>query len=507
MRTTRTHSHYIAGAKVPVILPSRVNKMLEILVIEDSEDDYILLIRELTKAGFLVKATRVDKQETLRDALLQHPWDLVISDNMIPGERIDIQSSFHLLHKAQPETPFIILSGTIHDNKAVEYMNLGVSDYILKSNLIKLIPVVRRILNERELKSRKAEMETRLIESDERFRLLAESILDMFLGLDQNFRCTFWNTAAEKWTGISATEAIGKNIYELFPHIRGSALEEKLIECITLAQPQTSEIDYQHHHRKHYYQVSIYPSPEIYSVIVKDITKNKNTEAKLIATNEELETFMYRVSHDIRGPVASLLGLLHLVQSEQMENSVKEYVMQAGKMTNRLDEIVRSLTDVIGIRQEELRFQKISMNDLYRTVEEKRGSMKQTSPLQINFEADPALSIISDLSLLTLIFDKLIQNAFDYRRNNVENILNIKVGLTSQSIRFIFQDNGMGIPDELQGKVYTMFYRGNINSKGSGLGLYLVKIAVEKLGGTIELKSKPSEGTTFTLRLPNQLLS
>ena len=111
------------------------NRQLNILVIEDSENDYKLLTRALSKEISLLNTKRVDTVETLHDALTDKKWDIVISDNNIPDLRVSPKSSFELSRSINPNVPFIIVSGTIDEENAVKLMKLGVNDYILKLSL------------------------------------------------------------------------------------------------------------------------------------------------------------------------------------------------------------------------------------------------------------------------------------------------------------------------------------------------------------------------------------
>lgn len=479
-----------------------VEKLLNVLVIEDNEDDYTLLVRSLNKGGVAVEAKRVQTVETLQQALVEKKWDVVISDNNIPDKRINVNSSMKMARKMNPYVPFIIVSGTIGDENAVKLMKNGANDYILKDNLTRLVPALTRELTESRNKLAKATAEQKLQESEVRYRLLSESINDMFFALDKNLKCTFWNSTAEKISGIPAVEAIGRSFTSIFPKLKYTAAEQRIMECFETMTSATLELEVQFTNVMKYYQLSIYPSSEMHSIIVKDITESRKISRRLKKVNEELETFIYRVSHDIRGPVASIMGLVNLASTEPTADVNGNLMQHVSKMTNRLQDVIKALQEVVRIKEGEPSYTESNVDDIIHSATELIGL--QSSELEIEINSNGSTEIVhTDKELLTLAVEKIIANARDFRNPFRPSKLTIDFNRTNDNFYEIrFADNGVGMSTDVQEKIFTMFYRGSTRSSGSGLGLYLAASAIEKLEGSIVVNSIANEGSVFTIVLP-----
>ena len=480
------------------------NAKLRILFIEDNEDDYGLILRRLKKDNLDIIPKRVDAIEGFENALREQEWDAVISDNSVPDRKMNIPNSLKAIRNINPNTPFIIVSGTIGEEVAVGFLKIGANDYILKDNLSRLATAITREIKESKSRAEKFESDMRLIESEENYRSLAESITDMFFGLDRNLCCTYWNRRAEQISGVTARDAVGRNIRDLFPtNLRNTEMGNKLIEAFESWRSETLELDLQEGKELKHYQVSIYPSLESgSSVIIKDITEQKRIKARLDAANNELETFMYRVAHDIRGPVASLMGLIKIAECEPFDEVAKIYFNQAGKMVNRLERTIKALQLVTTIKQEDLQLQETDLRELIQAITKKVAFKDEARQFYFDINIDAIPILLNDANLLQVVFEQIIQNAIDYRDSNKKSGLKIYFETDEKEVKLFFEDNGMGIRDELVGKVFNMFFRGNERSNGEGLGLYLAKNAIEKLGGSITVTSKLNEGTVFGIHLP-----
>ncbi len=137
-----------------------VNKVLHILIIDDSEDDALLIIRALRKGGLRPEYLQVEGEGALRDAMTQHNWDVVISDHNMPG--LTSQDTITIVKEIDPDMPVIVVSGTIEEQVGVQAMQTGAQDYVMKDNLVRLIPVIQRELQATEGKQARKEAERNL---------------------------------------------------------------------------------------------------------------------------------------------------------------------------------------------------------------------------------------------------------------------------------------------------------------------------------------------------------
>lgn len=237
-----------------------------------------------------------------------------------------------------------------------------------------------------------------------------------------------------------------------------------------------------------------------------DMTEQKKTEEELKIRNAELDNFVYKVSHDLRAPLSSVLGLVNLAKLEGNTDSLEDYIKIIGQKVSQLDGFI---SDVLSHSKNLKLDVKIELIDLHKLVSQTFTSldyMKGVDQIKKNIRIE-GVSFFSDPWRLGEIFRNLISNAIKYRdlEKDTQSI-SINIHTTPQQSSILFSDNGIGIDDTNIKKVFDMFYRASAQSDGSGLGLYIVKNAMEKLGGSIQVNSNLGKGTSFELKIPNQTL-
>jgi PAS domain S-box-containing protein len=236
-----------------------------------------------------------------------------------------------------------------------------------------------------------------------------------------------------------------------------------------------------------------------------DITERKRTERELLETNQELDTFFYKASHDLKGPLASVMGIVNLARMENHEGVIEKYFNMIESSVKRLDETLLDLIELARTRKGSGKFSVINVKEL---VDEILYSLKHLSNFdQINFEIriDAAIEITADKVLMLSVFQNLIHNAINYC-NQSNPWIRIQVEETDDGIELIVGDNGEGIAEKVKDKVFEMFYRGHADSHGSGLGLFIVKNALEKMGGKIRFESEKEKGAVFYVSIPSVLI-
>lgn len=260
----------------------------------------------------------------------------------------------------------------------------------------------------------------------------------------------------------------------------------------------------------HYYDISFNPVTvneliEGIAIFARDITSHKRTEKQLSYKVNELNTFMYKATHDLRSPLVSLIGLVHLAQAEPDVSPVlKQYFDMIEKSVTKMDKLLVDLVSITNVSQGKINSSKV---DFTKMVNEIIDSLKHYSgfaEIQIKKEIKET-SVHTDEKLLYSVLQNLIDNAIKYRKTNsgFEPEINISIEQGNRSVIINVSDNGIGIPMKSQEKVFDMFYRATSNSVGTGLGLYIVKSAVEKMGGKISLSSRESTGTSVFIVLPD----
>lgn len=189
---------------------------LRVLIVEDSEDDSILLIREIQKGGFRPKYQRVDTEHSIIKALRESPWDIILCDYNLPG--FDAPAVINLIKKEQIETPVIIVSGTIGEEKAVECLKLGAQDYIIKGNYSRLCPAIQREILEAKTRLAKKQAEDALHRSEEKYRAILENMEEGYYEVDLEGTFTFFNDSMAEILGYTPEELRGMNSRQLTDH-------------------------------------------------------------------------------------------------------------------------------------------------------------------------------------------------------------------------------------------------------------------------------------------------
>ncbi|TRX47195.1 PAS domain S-box protein [Fulvivirga sp. M361] len=184
---------------------------IRVLVIEDSEDDYELMIRHIKKAYANVTSTRVETADELSNSIQKQSWELVISDNTLPG--FNAPEALKLVRKSNKIVPFIIVSGTIGEEAAVNAMLSGANDYMLKSNLSRLLPAIKREMREYQNQLERQQMEKKLFQSETNYALLAENVHDLVCLHDPTGKYLWVSPSSGKILGYSSDELKARGPY------------------------------------------------------------------------------------------------------------------------------------------------------------------------------------------------------------------------------------------------------------------------------------------------------
>ena len=226
------------------------------------------------------------------------------------------------------------------------------------------------------------------------------------------------------------------------------------------------------------------------------IEKNQIIENK----NAELDSFFYRVSHDLKGPITSLQGLHNLITLEVKDPAALQYFEMYRSQVNRMYNIVMSLIDLTQMKHMGGGRVRIDFPTMIDECIGSYGYLENFKNIEFIKEIEE-VDFNSEWAIINTILQNLIENAIKYSKPQ-KPFVKISVAQKKGFIQISVVDNGVGIDESHQAKIFDMFYRASERIKGSGLGLYILKRAVERLHGTIELKSKPHEGSAFVVNLP-----
>lgn len=227
--------------------------------------------------------------------------------------------------------------------------------------------------------------------------------------------------------------------------------------------------------------------------------------AELQKAYVELEKFAYSVTHDIRGPLLSILGATDVAQYIDDIAEIKEMLRLMEKSVKKLDTFILNIHDYYSLKQGELQIKEINFADI---VKDQVESHKVTLTMKkINFvtKVDQNEPFRTDEMSLKIILSNLLSNAFKYqRKNNPDKIVELDIQVKTGTAIIQIRDNGIGILEKHIEDIFNLFFRATAEEVGSGIGLYNVKDAVVKLGGEINVTSVFDEGTTFVITIPSK---
>lgn len=234
-----------------------------------------------------------------------------------------------------------------------------------------------------------------------------------------------------------------------------------------------------------------------------DINQIEEAKQDLKIINNELELYVYKASHDLRGPVATILGLINTWKIDSSIMGVETYFSMLEQTAKKLDETLVSMTKAMKVKEVHMLEDEIEFVSFIDSILNNLKNLEGIGKLVIIKEINYIGKYLSNKFILETILQNLIENAIKYQRYDISDAyLKIKIDeLTDGKVQIIIEDNGRGIEPSIQSKVFDMYFKGNHGSKGSGLGLYLVKKSIEKLKGKIILESKIDRGTTFTITI------
>lgn len=324
-------------------------------------------------------------------------------------------------------------------------------------------------------------------------RELIESLPSGLLTTDIEGNILIFNRAAEAITGISRSKVIGENIRELFPfltppfevHRKEATInlngDEKIVG-LTISETLNSDGE-----------------KTGYICVFQDITHLKRLEAELsykktLATIGELSANM---AHEIRNPLASLKGSIEMLKEGRLSDEQARRLMEIA--INEMDRLNKIITDFLMYsRPSPPEFSVFDLNELINETLEMIKLNPAIGSISIKKRFNGPLPIMGDAQKLRQVFLNLTNNAIEAMVNGGELI--VSTALTSNSVKIVFKDSGIGIPKDEIGKVFYPFY--TTKEGGTGLGLSIVYRIIEEHKGSVRLDSKPGEGTIFEIELP-----
>ncbi len=245
----------------------------------------------------------------------------------------------------------------------------------------------------------------------------------------------------------------------------------------------------------------------------RDFTERKlaeealqNTLEELKQRNQELDHYVYKVSHDLRSPLCSIRGLLNLAEYETEASAILVYNRMIGDQIKRSDEFIQSILNHSKMLNSADNRQEIDFDAVIRQGFEDAQHARGYARLQRRVRFDQGAPFYSDPFRISLILRNFISNAIKYQNPEAEtSYVQFDIAVDAHQARITITDNGIGVEERFVPHLFDMFFRATETAEGSGLGLYIVKQAVQRIGGFIAVTSRLGAGTEFVITLPNQV--
>jgi hypothetical protein len=495
---------------------------LRLLLVEDSEDDALLLVRELTRAGFTPAAERVDSRAAMVAALDRQSWDLIIGDYSMP--HFGGADALALVRKRGLDVPFVIVSGTIGEERAVAAMKAGASDYVPKDNLKRLVPVIERELREAAGRRDRLVTAAALRAAEASYSTLVEHAPVGIYRSTPAGRFLSANLALARILGYdSVAEVLGldltRDVYA------DPAERQALLERDTYTDREYDEVETTWRRKdggRLTVQLSVRAvrrgdsTVEYYETFVRDLTQQRGLEAQLLHAQkmEAVGRLAGGVAHDFNNLLTVILSYSDLLLEDlPSEAAEREDIGEIRKAAVAASSLTRQL--LAFSRQQVLQPRILDINAVV-TATEKLLTRLLGEDVRLTTSLAQGLGTVKvDPGQLEQIIMNLAVNARDAMpRGGQLTIETTNVDMDESYVRghpvaqagryamLAVSDTGIGMDAQTQARIFEPFFTTKEQGKGTGLGLATVYGIVKQSGGFIWVYSEPGRGTSFKIYLP-----
>ena len=488
-------------------------ELIRVLHLEDVASDAELVRRALSAAGLRCEITWVEDEGSFRAALDRAASDLVLADNALPG--LDGRAALRLSQDHLPDAPFILVTGSLGEEYAVDMLRLGATDFVLKDRLARLAPSVRRALREAAERRSRRETEARVREQAALLDLAPTAILVR----DLDDRVRFWSKGAERIYGWPAEEVIGRDVHSLWPKRAEAAFAEARTRAIDVGE-WSGELSLASKDGRPLVVDSRWTllrddegRPRSMLVSDTDVTEKKAVGAQLLRAQrlESIGTLAGGIAHDLNNVLSPILMAVEILK-KRMGGDARSLKTLANVETSarRGAALVRQILGFArGVQGERL---KLQIGELIDDIDKFLAS---TLPADIERRIDAApdlWSVVGDATQLHQVLLNLCVNARDAMpQGGVLEIAARNVTLdptraadarVGPHVELTVRDTGAGIPPDVMDRIFEPFFTTKQLGQGTGLGLSTSLGIVNSHGGTISAYSEPGTGSVFQVYLP-----
>jgi PAS domain S-box-containing protein len=500
---------------------------LKILIVEDNHSDADLLCRELKKSGLAFECEVVQTRKGYEQALETYQPDLILSDYSLPS--FDAVSAFKIKQVNHPLTPFIIISGVIGEENAVELIKSGVTDYVSKAKLFTLPTKISRALDDAQLRKEKLviakelkmlnlelltlnkELETRVVnrttalrESERRFRSMMETIPQIAWTNTVDGKVDYYN---QRWYDYTGLDSMATNSQGFKVAIHAEDLDLALAGFSSILKGiEGGE-----------FQIRIRRADDIYRwhlIRLMPIKAEENTIQLWVGTATDIQElrllqqykddFISIASHEIKTPITSLKGSLQMLDriknNPPSELSFK-LIAQASKSLSKVNVLIEDLLNASMANQGQLNISRQRFN-LFELVSSCVEELALVSHV-VKISGDKDVEVLADTIRIEQVLVNFITNAVKYAPD--AKAIQIDIESVDNHVKVSVSDQGPGIPSEKIRYLFDRYYQvsnASLLYTGLGLGLYICEEIIKKHHGQIGAQSELNSGSIFWFTLP-----
>jgi two-component system cell cycle sensor histidine kinase/response regulator CckA len=496
-----------------------VSAPLRVLLIEDSADDAELLLRMLRQGGYEPQSSRVQTEEELLAALESGAWDLVVADHSLP--RLPSSRALEMVRARDLDIPFLVVSGTIREQDAVDLMKSGASDYLLKDRLTRLVPAVRRELEEARLRREHRRAQAEIERAQARYRSLIDNAVVGVYRSGASGRFTFVNQALVSMLGYAS----GEEVLRLDPAAEVFADRadlERLGQVGSAGKIEGVEVEWRRrdgrplHVRLWGRVVAHSETPHGLEMFVENVSELRLLQRSLEQAQkmEAVGRLAGGIAHDFNNLLVAILGYADVLKTTTLGEEKRAHcVDEIQKAGERAAALTRQLLSFS--RRQVLDRAVLNLNAVVRDVEAMLSRLIGADVvLRTSLQAG-LVNVVADRGQVEQVLLNLAVNARDAMPRGGDLLIETRVVTLTEPmaavprtlpagrwVRLTVSDTGEGMSEEVKAHLFEPFYTTKERGKGTGLGLSMVYGIVTQSDGALTFVSEPGVGTRFDLWFP-----
>jgi len=477
-----------------------LSSKLRVLVVEDSKNDALLMLRELRKGGYEPDYERVDTEAAMMNALQSREWDVIICDFNMPTFRGD--HALSLLKENGLDMPFILLSGTIGEETAVDMMKAGAHDYIMKNNLTRLVPAIQRELREAKNRQEKREAQAALQQSEEKYRTILQSMHDLVFVIDKHDCYSQCYTSSEELLFVSPKEFMGRHVSAVLPPSEAERFVEFFQRVRESGSSETFDYQLEIGGQKHWFSavLSLQEDGESIVQVVRNITRRKKAEENMRAAAETAMLYLDLMGHDIRNHLQAIIMGMEILEHKDLGPEARQTVDIVVNSVKNSQNLIKKVQATRGLLSVPL-----SSTPLREALEDCLQVLNETYDdvqIEVNLGAQQP-TVFADKYLGNLLMN-ILENAILHNDKKTRRVW-LDLREVEEGYEVAIADNGPGILDERKESLFDQ------SRRFGGVGVHQALKIAQKYGGRMSVHDRvhgdSSQGAEFRIWLPRSTSS